>query len=180
MSKATLMNCRLIIACALACVVACGEHDLTRSRDGLVTTPGGTVIVTADAVQRSEDSVQYRMSHAAANEAVTWVADRLAQLTWQPLAADWNDGEPNGFAEGWSCHPGVNGRIVYVWVGDWMNKHGDVVTYSFTSSDVPVPSDVLVAATVVGKWQVRKEAKAQGNPNVGLSARCAQLLNERR
>jgi len=160
--------------------LSCGEHDLTRSRDGLVTIPGGTVIVTADAAQRSEDSVQYRVSHAAANEAVTWVADRLAQSSWQPLAADWNDGEPNGFAEGWSCHPDANGRIVYVWVGDWMNKHGDVVTYSFTSSDVGTASDVLVAATVVGKWQVKKEAKAQGNPNVGLSARCAQLLSERR
>jgi hypothetical protein len=142
--------------------------------------PGGAVIVPADAAQRSEDTVQYRVSRAQANDAVIWVADRLAQLSWQPLAADWDDGKPNGFAEGWSCHPDTNGRIVYVWVGDWMNKHGDVVTYSFTASDVGTAGDVLVAATVLGKWHVRKKVEAQGRPSLGLATRCAQLLNERR
>ena len=142
--------------------------------------PGGAVIVVADAAQRSEDTVQYRVSQARPNDTVTWVADRLTKLSWQPLAADWNDGQPNGFVEGWSCHPDANGRIVYVWVGDWMNKHGDVVTHSFTSSDVRTASDVLVAATILGKWHVRKKVEAQGSPNLGLSTRCAQLLNGRR
>jgi hypothetical protein len=178
--KAKLMNRKFVIVCSVAFALSCIEHDLTRSWEGLVTMPGAAVIVPADPAQRSEDTVQYRVSHVRANEAVTWVSDRLTKLLWQPLAADWNDGQPNSFVEGWSCHPGVNGRILYVWVGDWMNKYGDVVTYSFTSSDVRATRDILVVATVLGKWHVRKKVEATGNPNLELSTRCAQFLNERR
>src|SRR5258708_950806 len=174
------MNRKGVIVLLLACALSCGGHDLTGSRDGLVTMPGGAVIAPADAAQSSEDSVQYGVYQVRANEAVSWVADRLAQLSWQPLAADWNDGQPSAFVEGWSCHPDASGGIVYVWVGDWINKRGDVVTHSFTSGAVRAASNVLVAPTVLGGWHARKKVDSQGSPNLGLSMRCVQFLNERR
>jgi len=70
--------------------------------------------------------------------------------------------------------------MTYVWLGDWTNQHGDVVTYAFTSTDVRAPSDVMVAATVVGIWHVRTKVLANRDPNLSISTECLRVLRERR
>ncbi len=133
-----------------------------------------------DVIQTDDDSVKYRLLHVDPNESVKYVVDRLAQSSWQPLAADWNNGEPNSYSLGWSCHPDTNGRTIYVWVGDWTNGHGDVVTYAFTSPEVHASSDMIVAATLVGSSDVQNRVQVHGEPKLSLSVECIRVLRERR
>jgi hypothetical protein len=54
------------------------------------------------------------------------------------------------------------------------------VTYAFTATNVRAPSDVMVAAAVVGSWQVRTKVQSNREPNLAISSGCQQLLRERR
>jgi hypothetical protein len=174
----TVRRAALLLAIISCC--SCGEHDLTRSRDGLLVVPGGIIVSQRDVAQTDDDSVKYRLLHVDPNGSVKYVADRLAQSSWQPLAADWNNGEPNSYSLGWSCHLDTHGRVTYVWVGDWTNAHGDVVTYAFTAPEVHASSDMMVAATLVGNSEVQSRVRAHGEPNLSFSVECLRVLRERR
>ncbi len=169
----------ILVITLVVCLSRCRERDLSRSRDGLVAIPGAVVSSVTRDGEEAKDTIKYAVRQMQPDEAVRWVADRLRQLSWTPLAASWDEGGSNSFVQGWSCHPDANGTVTYVWVGDWISKTGDVVTYSFTTTAVHSPLEVSVDATLIGEWHVRHKVDAHGEPNVSLSEQCTHFIKER-
>ena len=162
-----------------AVVASCAPDDLSRSRDGLVTLPGATLIANRDPSQGDDHGIKYELHGVDATGAVKHVCDSLKRLGWRALAATWHDGQTNSYTDGWFCHPGNEQRPVYVWAGDWVNGNGDVVTYSFTATGVGSQADVVVSAVLVGESQVRFVKHASPEANLSLSEHCRSYLRER-
>jgi hypothetical protein len=171
----------ILLALAILCELSCSDHDLTRSRNGLVGVAGAVNVPEGTPPEERQNSINYKCASANPSETVTYVVGHLAQASWEPLDANWSDGQGNSYVEGWSCHPdGRTGQMQYVWVGDWINKYGDVVTYAFTATATERPAEVLVAATVVGEWFVKFKRRAHRNVNLSLSSQCLEVLKLRR
>jgi len=86
-SQTAMMLRRSMFLLALICGCSCGEHDLTRSRGGLLVSPGGVVLPERDIAQTDEDSIKYRMSLSVWRSHHGKLSRRTGTMAYQTVIA---------------------------------------------------------------------------------------------
>jgi hypothetical protein len=122
----------LVLICLLS--VACNEAP----KGVLIQLPGARDVETSSL--RGMDTLQYKLYvRYPATDQIQEVKNRLQKLGWKPVPYIYLFPKyPSSHVQGWTFFndpPRDPAWVIYEWTGDWLDKDGNLVTYTFRYHD---------------------------------------------
>lgn len=139
---------RWLAICGICTALAACEWGERVPTDGVVVVVGASAATSTIGV--ATEIYEYRVRRQEADDAIRVISATLAEKGWRPIERLWDD--PNGadgsFVAGWRCAV-IDGSVAHVWVSDWRDSAGNIVTYLLRETPAVLSDHVVVRVAAV-------------------------------